>query len=88
MKALRAARADIKANLALWDDPVVYQHAYNAGLGLPNNLWAGDPAVNPYEQMQQLRKVVASYTAKGIYVTPDDGAANAVLDNSRQAQTA
>jgi predicted amidohydrolase len=88
MKSLRAARADLKNNLVLWDDPVVYQAAYASGRGLPNNLWADDPAVNPYEKMQQLRKVVADYTAKGIYVRPEDGAANAALDNARQAATA
>jgi predicted amidohydrolase len=88
LKALRAARASAKSNLVVWDDAVVYEAAYNAGRGLPNNLWAGDPAVNPYEKMAQLKAVIAGYTAAGVFMPPADGAANAALDNSRQAATA
>jgi predicted amidohydrolase len=88
LKALRHARANAKANLVIWDDPVVYEAAYNAGRGLPNNLWAGDPAVNPYEKMAQLKAVIGAYTKDGVYVAPGDGAANANLDNARQAATA
>ncbi|MDX2224583.1 MAG: nitrilase-related carbon-nitrogen hydrolase [Rhodospirillaceae bacterium] len=88
LKALRDARRNLKSNLLAWDDPVVYQAAYNAGRGLPNNLWADDPAVNPYEKMQQLRSTIAVYNRAGIYVPPIDGAANANLDNSRGAAMA
>ncbi|MCB2108076.1 MAG: hypothetical protein KDE14_10265 [Rhodobacteraceae bacterium] len=88
LKALRAARGNIKYNLLAWDDPVVYQAAYNSGLGLPNNLWADDPVVNPYEKMVQLKKRIADYNAQGVFVPPIDGAANANLDNSRGAAMA
>jgi len=87
LKALRHARADAKSNLLLWDDAVTYEAAYNAGRGLPNNLWADDPVVNPYEKMAQLKKVIAGYNASGVFVPPDDGAANANLDNARQQAT-
>jgi predicted amidohydrolase len=88
LKALRHARQNPKANLAMWDDSVVYEALYNSGRGLPNNLWAGDPAVNPYEKMVQLRAVIGAYNKDGVYVPPSDGAANANLDNARQAATA
>ena len=88
MKSLRAARADLKSNLVVWDDPVVYRAAYESGRGLPNNLWADDPTVNPYVNMQQLRKLVTDYTTRGIYVRPDDGAAHAAFDPSAQVMTA
>ena len=89
LKALRAARRNAKANLVLWDDPVVYQAAYNAGRGLPNNLWADDPVVNPYEKMEQLKSVIDAYNRDGIYTQPEGGgAANQALDNSRGAAMA
>ncbi|MBL8628185.1 MAG: hypothetical protein JNM81_01055, partial [Rhodospirillaceae bacterium] len=84
LKALRNARANLKTNLLPWDDAVVYEALYNSGRGLPNNLWAGDPTVNPYEKMAELRKVIDSYNADGIFTKPVDGAANAKLDNARQ----
>ena len=43
--------------------------------------------MNPYEKFAQLKKVIAGYNAKGVFVQPDDGAANASLDNARQAAT-
>jgi predicted amidohydrolase len=88
LKALRDARRDPKSNLVLWDDPIVYQVAYNAGRGLPNNLWADDPAVNPYETMAQLKKVIEVYNRDGVYTLPKDGVANQNLDNSRGAAMA
>ncbi|MSO97455.1 MAG: hypothetical protein EXR11_04440, partial [Rhodospirillaceae bacterium] len=72
LKALRHARANAKSNLALWDDPVVYEGAYNSGRGLPNNLWASDPAINPYEKFVQLKKVIEGYNADGVFVKPQD----------------
>ena len=87
LKALRHARSHAQSNLALWDDSVVYQGAYNAGRGLPNNLWATDPVVNPYEKFAQLKAVIEGYNANGVFVKPEDGAANASLDNARQAAT-
>lgn len=89
LKALRTARRNAKANLLIWDDPVVYQAAYNAGRGLPNNLWAGDPVVNPYEQMAQIKAVIKSYNRDGVYTLPVGAAvANQNLDNSRSAAMA
>lgn len=89
LKALRTARRNAKANLLIWDDPVVYQAAYNAGRGLPNNLWAGDPVVNPYEQMAQIKAVIESYNRDGVYTLPVGAAvANQNLDNSRSAAMA
>ena len=89
LKALRDARRNAKGNLVVWDDPVVYQAAYNAGRGLPNNLWADDPVVNPYEKMAQLKSVIDVYNRDGIYTQPKGGAAaNQNLDNSRGAAMA
>jgi predicted amidohydrolase len=84
LKALRTARANLKTNLLPWDDSVVYEALYNSGRGLPNNLWADDPTVNPYEKMAELRKVIERYNKDGVFIQPIDGAANAKLDNARQ----
>lgn len=89
LKALRTIRRNPKANLLIWDDPVVYQAAYNAGHGLPNNLWADDPTVNPYEKMAQIKAVIDGYNRDGVYTMPAGGAAaNQNLDNSRGAAMA
>lgn len=84
LKSLRKARANAKSNLVLWDDAVAYEALYNSGRGLPNNLWAGDPAVNPYEKMAELKKVIDVYNKDGVFIQPLDGAANRALDNARQ----
>lgn len=78
LRALRAARADIQANLMLWDDPVVYAADYAASpRGLPNNLWADDPMGNPYWAGAELKKVAKAYVDKGIFVAPAKDDANA-----------
>lgn len=82
LKALRQARKDPKSNLVLWDDSVVYERAYNAGRGLPNNLWP-DPAVNPYEKMGQLKRVIETYNTDDIYAPPSDTGSNIMMENSR-----
>jgi hypothetical protein len=69
--ALRRARANPLVNLALWDDAAVYAREYVGDVGLPNNLWAGDPFVNPYEGARCLQSRIDSYLARGIYVEPD-----------------
>lgn len=67
--ALRRARANPHLNLPMWDDPQVYMNDYAADVGLENNL-ATDPMDNPYRGMKPLRKVLASYFERGIFVPP------------------
>ncbi len=68
--ALRRARANPHLNFAMWDDPAAYVTAYAGDIGLPNNLGTGDPLDNPYRGMKPLRKVLANYLARGIFVAP------------------
>lgn len=70
LKALQRARANPSANLALWDDPASYVGAYEADVGLPNNLWGADPLKNPYVGFGPLKRVLASYYERGIFVPP------------------
>jgi len=70
LKALQRARANPRANLALWDDPIAYAGAYEADVGLPNNLWGDDPLRNPYVGFGPLKRVLASYYERGIFVRP------------------
>jgi len=70
LAGLRRARANPRVNFALWNDAAVYADHYNAGMGFPSNLWAGDPYTNPYLGAGKLREVIAQYLAKGIYVAP------------------
>ncbi len=75
--ALRKARADLQANVALWDDAVVYADEYaKTPRGLPNNIWPDDPLGNPYYGGVQIKKVVEEYVNQGIFVAP--GASDAV----------
>lgn len=71
--ALRAARADPTVNLVAWDDPAAYAHAYEAGVGLPNDLWGADPAAYPYAGMKPSRDVLQNYNSRGIFVRPKAG---------------
>jgi predicted amidohydrolase len=73
LKALRRARANPLANLAQWDDPEVYLAHYAAEVGLPNNLWGRDPLENPYVGFKPLKKVLAAYYQRGIFVPPEGG---------------
>lgn len=82
LAALRRARANPLVNLALWDDPVVYARHYRGDVGLPNDLWDGDPLVNPYAGARQLRERIASYVARGVYVPPGRAATRASLPDS------
>lgn len=68
LAALRRARANPLANLALWDDPTVYAHLYAGDVGLPNDLWTGDPNVNPYAGARQIVNRIEDYLARGIYL--------------------
>ncbi|MCB2107063.1 MAG: hypothetical protein KDE14_05150 [Rhodobacteraceae bacterium] len=77
LKALRRARADIQANLLIWDDPVVYAGEYGKPQrGLPNNIWPDDPLGNPYAGGAEVKKVIAGYLKEGIFVRPDAGMVN------------
>jgi predicted amidohydrolase len=80
LAALRRARANPLANLALWDDPVVYAGVYAGDVGLPNDLWAGDPAVNPYSGARQIVRRIDDYLARGIYARAEDDARLTVPD--------
>ena len=85
MKALRRARADIKANLAAWDDPNVYTHKYAEERGLANDLWPDDPMGNPYEDAAQIKKVIEIYQRDGVYIPPSNTDDGPVIDQSMQA---
>jgi predicted amidohydrolase len=78
LKALQRARANPAANLALWDDPGAYVSAYEADVGLPNNLWGDDPLKNPYVGFGPLKRVLASYYERGIFVRPQVPQSDAV----------
>ncbi|MEQ9444243.1 MAG: nitrilase-related carbon-nitrogen hydrolase [Rhodospirillaceae bacterium] len=70
MAALRAARRDPKVNIPLWDEPATYAHAYNQGHAVPNELWAGDPFVFPYQDGDVHRSVQTRFYERGIYMPP------------------
>lgn len=68
MAALRAARADPRFNLAIWDEPASYANAYRQNKGVPNNLWSGDPLTNPHIRTTTLEAVRDRYYAQGVYM--------------------
>lgn len=71
LRALRKARANLQANIALWDDAVVYADEYAKTVrGIPNNLWPDDPLGNPYFGGVEIKKVISSYVDEGIFVAP------------------
>ncbi len=82
LASLRRARANPFTNLALWDDPAVYARAYAGDVGLANDLWAGDPQVNPYAGGRELKRRIDDYVARGIYVAPGQAAARTSLPDS------
>jgi hypothetical protein len=82
LAALRRARANPFTNLALWDDPAVYASAYAGDVGLPNDLWAGDPQVNPYAGGRELKRRIDDYLARGIYVAPGQASTRVSLPDS------
>jgi predicted amidohydrolase len=77
LRALQRARANPRVNLTLWDDPAAYVDAYEAGVGLPNDLWGDDPLQNPYRGFGPLKRVLADYYARGIFTAPERGAGGA-----------
>jgi predicted amidohydrolase len=84
MQALRRARADLKVNLAAWDDPIVYAEHYAGERGIANNVWAGDPMVNPYVDAAEIKKMIETYKRDGVYIAPE-GATGPAIDQSMQA---
>jgi len=78
LAALRRHRANLAANMLIWDDPRAYAHIYDKGYGLPNDLWAGDPRDNPYVGFRQMLKVLQQYYDDGIYLKP-----GAVVEDKR-----
>lgn len=85
MTALRRARADIKNNLAAWDDPAVYAHQYADERGIANDAWTGDPMVNPYVDAAEIKKVIDIYQRDNIYIPPDGASEKPAIDQSMQA---
>jgi predicted amidohydrolase len=70
LAALRRARGNPSANIALWDDDSVYAAHYRRDVGMPSNLWNGDPQVNPYVGARQISARIADYIERGILVPP------------------
>lgn len=70
LAALRRARSNPSLNIALWDDDSVYAAHYRRDVGMPSNLWTGDPLVNPYVGARQISARIADYLARGIFTPP------------------
>ena len=70
LAALRRARTNPSANIAMWDDDSVYAAHYRADIGMPSNLWNGDPLVNPYIGAKQISARIANYIERGIFTPP------------------
>ncbi len=70
LTALRRMRANPRTNIKLWSDFAAYADAYSRNVGFPSNLWANDPYDNPYLGAKELRRVIANYMERGIYVEP------------------
>jgi predicted amidohydrolase len=78
LKELRTARARLRSNLVLWDDPEVYGHVYASRVGIPDDL-ADEPGINPYAGGKAMMEVIERYAREGIFVRPSssEGARNA-----------
>ncbi|MEQ8734885.1 MAG: nitrilase-related carbon-nitrogen hydrolase [Rhodospirillaceae bacterium] len=85
MLALRRARADIKSNLAAWDNPIVYAHKYAAERGIANDVWTGDPNVNPYEDAAEIKRMINIYQRDKVYIPSENSANTVAIDQSMQA---
>ncbi|MFL2769644.1 MAG: nitrilase-related carbon-nitrogen hydrolase [Rhodospirillaceae bacterium] len=71
LRELRMARQDTTMNSVIWDDPGAYAAIYaNKEIGMPLDVWAGDPYVNPYQGYKQLRDVLERYNRTGVYQPP------------------
>jgi predicted amidohydrolase len=85
MTALRRARADLKSNLAAWDNPIVYAHKYAAERGIANDVWTGDPNINPYEDAAEIKKMISIYQRDKVYIRPEGAGHKPAIDQSMQA---
>jgi hypothetical protein len=85
MKALRRARSDLKSNLVLWDNPVVYSHKYQKGYGIENDIWCSDPLINPYEDASQIKIVIDRYKKEKIYSDSKSYNESIIMNESMQA---
>ena len=70
LRELRLARRDTTMNSLIWDDPGAYNDIYAKEIGMPLDVWAGDPYVNPYTGYKQLRDVLERYNKTGVYQPP------------------
>ncbi|MFT7287286.1 MAG: putative amidohydrolase [Halieaceae bacterium] len=70
LRALRRARMNPFNNFSLWDDPALYVSNYMQNVGMPNDLWAGDPLENPYAGVKVILETLKDYERRGIYVSP------------------
>jgi len=70
LAALRRARRNPSAQIALWDDQSVYAAHYRADVGMPSNLWVDEPLVNPYKGAAQVIARIKDYVERGIYTPP------------------
>ncbi|MBM3514285.1 MAG: hypothetical protein FJX59_11305 [Alphaproteobacteria bacterium] len=68
----KARRSQTWMNALIWDDPVVYMSKYAEEIGMPLDVWSGDPYVNPYRGYKQLRQVLDRYNKSGVYVPPKE----------------
>jgi hypothetical protein len=71
LAALRAARADVRANLSIWDDPVVYADAYAQGHAVANNLWSEAPRDFVYRDLAVYKQTVERFFDRGIFTRPN-----------------
>lgn len=78
--ALRKARLNPFNNFALWDDPGVYADHYMQSVGMPNDLWAGDPLENPYAGVKVILETLRDYQSRGIFVAPPENVGETIPD--------
>ena len=60
----------------------MYAHVYAGDVGLPNDLWAGDPQVNPYAGARELKRRIKDYVERGIYVAPGVAATRTTIPDA------
>lgn len=86
LDALRRHRANVAANQLIWDDARGYAHLYEAGFGLPSDLWAGNPHENPYVGFKQMLAVLERYYGDGTYLKPDAVTKNPLADKKMDSE--
>ena len=78
--ALRRARMNPFNNFALWDEPAAYADHYLKSVGMPNDLWAGDPLQNPYAGVRVILETLKDYQRRGIFVAPPEAVDGGIPD--------